>query len=92
MCCVVADFSQHNNLKLLCCDYFHNTTVLNCCVVKIYHNTSTQQLKTVVLWILRQHNSFKLCCENFSTTQHFKTVVLWLGFGEKVVAMYHRMY
>ena len=32
-CCVVTTFSQHNNLKLLCCGNYHNTTILICCVV-----------------------------------------------------------
>ena len=45
---------------------------------------TTQQFKTVVLWKLSQHNSFKmLCCEKVVTTQHFKTVVLWLGLGKR---------
>ena len=39
-CCVVKNLSQHNTLKLLCCDNFHNTTVLKCCVVAIFHNTT----------------------------------------------------
>jgi len=26
-CCVMAIFSQHNKLQLLCCDNFYNTTV-----------------------------------------------------------------
>jgi len=56
---------QHNSFKLLCCGFLGNTTKWNCCVADVptaqrklrwprsanVQKTSTQQLKTVMLWV-----------------------------------------
>jgi len=56
---------QHNSFKSLCCGFLGNTTKWNCCVVDVpttqrklrwprsanVQKPTTQQLKTVVLWV-----------------------------------------